>query len=138
MAMDDHTGKVHRVPEGVDIRDYAAQMGARDMGRNVLKQIGQLWGAAVERLEIRKRAMEMAVAACGPQNPSDGPASITDKITRVADGLEKHMLKDAPRQGVVVDWPPPSVPITCTMTPAPGWRFRIDQRGVIHHEKDPG
>lgn len=83
-------------PEGWDDlprahRAYIMQLGAR------------WWNQATHRLELRKRALELAVAAVGPQPPAELSAPTAAKIEEVAERLLAWLEKEKPTD------PPPSM-----------------------------
>lgn len=67
----------------------------------IMKLGGQMWQQAIKHLDLRKHALELAVAAVGPQHASELPAPTADKIEQVAERLLAWLEKEKP-----VDDPP--------------------------------
>jgi hypothetical protein len=62
----------------------------------LVKMAGEYWARAVMRLEVRKRALELAVAAIGPQDPDQTASFTSGKVEAVAERLLTFLLKEAP------------------------------------------
>lgn len=57
---------------------------------------GKYWADAVTRLEIRKRALELAIEAAGPSSPGYSATEIADRAEALADRLFIFMTMDDP------------------------------------------